>query len=738
MKISKLNLKIQKNNYFLFTILNIFLIIVWYINFQLWGNIFLNFICLIIYGYIVGLWLARILNSIGFKRYQFIFGILSLFFLISFLMAVPIVFYKIAPWYIFGLVFVLNIIFSFLQKQKSILKSCEISLKIKYKKIFYIWLFLIVAGFLILIQSRTGEYIRSPWKTIPNVYIYIWLSILLILGFFVFKKISIKKFVLIFILSSLLMHCFVIFPYKTGFGGDKWRHIGAERSLMQGEVYQPTLFGEGASYVDIGPLKVPEVLIIGNKTSYSNMWGGVIFLSWLTGLDVFWIDLILGALLFSIFLPFLLLELARIFSKKKKFLKIFLLSSICFYPLILYTSITIPKTFGFLLFLFILVYFFKRYLNKKENHFWWFFIFSLLLLYFNYVLYLFIFIEIIILAYLLKHKGKKIFLPLFVVAIIFLILLFPFLDTFQSMSEFEMSKINFQNIISSTSDFFQNIIFANPLFSKVYSFEQDGWLYATKDINLPDSILLKVFNWNNIFGPLIWFFAILGFVFYKKVKNNKLGWIFFWALIISFFNQMIAVYFMQGNHIFTKRLVLFISFLMILPLSWGIFRFYKSKLFAKKEKMVAIFIFLALVSTTVYISGPKFRVVTKDEHKAAQYIWQKLKDKDKPFCVLANTWPLLGLEAISNRKIVTGGFPFYFEYQQPERVQLFYNMNQGPSIKYLEKALDVTGADSCYFMTEKKWLNFNDQQGVLNRLNQIMGQYKKIGQVYIWHYEPKQ
>jgi len=209
----------------------------------------------------------------------------------------------------------------------------------------------------------------------------------------------------------------------------------------------------------------------------------------------------------------------------------------------------------------------------------------------------------------------------------------------------------------------------------------------------------------------------------------------FWIFVTSFCGQIIASYYMEGNHIFTKRLVLIISFLALIPFSWGVFNFYKSKWFTKKTKIVAIVLFLALLSTTVYISGPKFRVVTHDEYKSSQFIWQKLKNKEKPYCVLANTWPLLSLEAVSNRKITTGGFPHYFEYKQPERVQLFNNMNQNPSVKYLEKALEVTKAKECYFLTEKRWIDFKQRLDIIDRLDQIMGQHKEIGQVLIWYYQ---
>jgi hypothetical protein len=108
---------------------------------------------------------------------------------------------------------------------------------------------------------------------------------------------------------------------------------------------------------------------------------------------------------------------------------------------------------------------------------------------------------------------------------------------------------------------------------------------------------------------------------------------------------------------------------------------------------------------------------------------------NQKYCVLANTWPLLALESESGREIVTGGFPFYYEYRQPERVQLFDNMNKNPSVKDMERALAITGAKDCYFMTEDRWLYPIRKSQTFNRLNQILGSSEKVGSVYIWKFE---
>lgn len=177
------------------------------------------------------------------------------------------------------------------------------------------------------------------------------------------------------------------------------------------------------------------------------------------------------------------------------------------------------------------------------------------------------------------------------------------------------------------------------------------------------------------------------------------------------------------------------ALLMMFFLGWGIWRWINGKLFSQTAKIVGAVLFLSLLSTTVYASGPKSQILTTDELRADIYLWNILKTKAAPYCVLGNTWPLLGLENISARQITTGGFPYYFEYRQPERVQLFDNMNKAPSIRYLEKALEITGAKECYFMTEEKWIYSLRKNQIIDRLNKMLDFYQRIGDVYIWHYE---
>ncbi|MDD5626224.1 MAG: hypothetical protein PHG83_03595, partial [Patescibacteria group bacterium] len=294
----KLFLKIREDKNFVFTLTAILCVVGWFLLvvhgiFSRSLQISLGLIFSIFYFLINSVWLAKILARLGFEKdFQFVFGLFLLLFLIAFGIAVPIVFYKITPIYLAFLLILLTVVISLLSrlKRKGEREEIEKKLvlvenneKIKIPKfIFVLFGLAYIFCWFLLFRARTGADIRSPWTVIHPFYLYGWLFIIFIIGLLIFSKCRLKTFLFFIILTSLLLHSYLLVTYQTGFGGDKWRHLGAEQWLMDGHIYTPALFGEQISYKQLGPIKIPEVFIAGNKTSYANMWGMTIALSWLT------------------------------------------------------------------------------------------------------------------------------------------------------------------------------------------------------------------------------------------------------------------------------------------------------------------------------------------------------------------------------------------------------------------------------------------------------------------------
>lgn len=779
---------LRKNTFAWITMANLLIALFWYWKFNFFqinlsNSINLNhpiiylvqilfYLLLFFYFFTNTFWLKQILERWwGIEReLSWPIAVMFLLYLLGFSLSLPIVAFQITPIYLLVILTFLTIILSglnfYLSCQKSFFDLAMPSANLfsgiwqgknvfkTRKKLVLIIIFALVIGLALLFQARTGEYIRSPWRKIHPLYLYGWLAIGFSLVVLAFSKMSLKKFLIFIILSSLLLHAYLLLPYESGFGGDKWRHLGAERWLMQGKAYEPTLFGQGAEWQEFGGIKVPRVLIIGNKTSYANMWGLTIGLSWLSGLDIFWIDLLLTLLLYSLFFPFLLLKIGSFFSKRKEFLSLLLFLPLCFYPLQAYGSITAPMSFAFLPFLFSLI-FILRYLTNQvsKKHFIFGFIFLSIFLYFNYLLYLILFLEILLLSVWLKYfrlgqisplirtRKKVIVLVGLSLSLVIVAGLMPCLDTLNNYSWFK-PDLEIGESWSMVKDFGQRLVTSKAIFPRTYRFEQDNWLYAQIGEDLSRSQLIQILPWALLLTPLVWLLILFGISRFKKLAHPQLGYLVAWMFLVLLINQGISTYLMDGNHIFSKRLVIFHTFLIVIILAWAIFQWAdkpKHWILSRKGVVSGIAVFLALLLTTVYASGPKFQVVTKDEMKAAKYLWSEVKDNQDFManpCILANTWPLLALEAESEREIISGGFPFYYEYRQPERTQLFDNMNTGPSLRYLEKALEVTSAKECYFMTEQRWILFDQRKDVVRKIDQILGEPFLIGEVMIWHYSP--
>jgi len=736
---------IEKNKHFIFTTVSLAIVLFWYLNFCFFHFTILNFLFFIFYFLFNSIWLGNLLEKFVKleKELKILFGFFVFLILLALLMAIPIVIFKISSFYLFLLLFILTLFISSLncrytRKKESSLQEIKNNWGINFPKFFYPLFFICyLLAFIFLFRARTGKFILSPWTVISPFYLYLWMIIAFITGVMIFSREKTIKILFFIILASILLHAYLPIVYQGGFGGDRWRHIAAEKWLMEENIYSPALFEKKIQLQQIWKIKIPKVFVVGNKTSYSNMWGLAIALSWLLNINIFSIDLLLGFLLSSIFLPLLLFKFGQFFCKRKQFLLLLSFIPSCFFPFQFYGSITIPNTFGFLVFLFSLILFLSL-INKesvrKRNKILFFF-FLLILLYFNYILYLFIFLELSFLLWLFRtssiKRKRKIILVIF--CLFFLIFFIPLLDTFNGFSHF--NPVNIKEISKRLIDFSKRLLISQAIFPRIFQMEQDNWLYMEKGLTLNRSTLTNLLPWSYVLTPIFWLFLIYGIYKLKEIKEKEIAYLLIIFLFIILANQFIASYFMKGNHIFSKRLVILTSFLSAFPFSYGIFSFIKKNFLEKKRKVLAVILFLSLLSGTVYASGPKMQRVTIDEIKAANYIWDKLKNKPGPYCVLANTWPLLAVEAISGRKIITGGFPVYFEYRQPERVQLFQNMNKEPSIKYLEKSIEITGAKDCYFMTEKKWLFPEKRKEILLKINQILGKPKQIGEVFIWHYE---
>lgn len=740
-----LNLKYQDKKRLFF--ISIFSLAILAINFYFFQSKTLGIIFFSLYLIVNSIYLGRFLRRILGREleFEFFFSLFFLLFLISTGGAIFIVLYKIKIIFVFYILLVLSPIIFLLRESK------EDTFFNKDKKDKYldkgqikilICLFLIFAlSLFLLFHSRTGKFILSPWEVIHPFYLYFFGLATFIILWLIFTKNNWLFSLLLIIFLSFFLHSYLPVSYQVGFGGDKWRHLGAEKWLQEGNIYSPSLFGEQVEWQKIGPLKIPAVLIIGNKTSYASQWSLTIILSWLFKIDVYWIDLFLGFILCSLFIPIFLFKIGQFFKNEKFALLLAFLPNI-FYSFQVYGAITLPNSFGFLFFLFVLIFWLK-YLINDNSKLLPYCIALTLLSYFNYVLYFILLLEMgsfifIYKKYSKNNKSNK--KNIFVLSGLFFIflLLIPILDKFSGFSYFIYNIFAQPGLIFSFfGRFVKELLAISSVSANLGFVTQGNFLYTQTGGSLTRTILFSLTSWIKWLSILAWFFVLYGAINFKKLKEpqNKVFFVAFIFFLITLVNYFIGQYLMKGSVVLSKRLDLAIGFFMMFPLGWGIINFLnnESKFISSKAKIFVVCLFLALISSSVYSAGPKLQTVTKDELDAAKYVWQKIKGEEGGKCVLANTWPLLALEYTSSRHLTTGGFPVYQEYAQPERVQLFNNMSLNPSKRYLEKAMEITGAEYCYFMTEKRWWNKRDQK-ILEKYQEFLGDYEKIGDVYIFRF----
>ena len=146
---------------------------------------------------------------------------------------------------------------------------------------------------------------------------------------------------------------------------------------------------------------------------------------------------------------------------------------------------------------------------------------------------------------------------------------------------------------------------------------------------------------------------------------------------------------------------------------YGLTKIYQRFVWKNKTWQILAMLVLSLGITASYSLGPDTNTVNVGEYEAASYVWLQEQLSEKP-CVLADTYPLLALEAVSAKQIIGGGFPIDADFGQPERVKSFEQMNIAINDNLLNQVGQLTDADHCWFIGKAE--NFQ-KQGILKAEN---------------------
>jgi len=723
--------KIEEDRKFTFTGLAILSLTFLFLNSKFWHNLVVNLLFVICYLLFVSIWLGKILGRILNleKDLKFLFGLFLALYLIAFGLAVPIFFYRISTIYFFIFLFFFTLAISFFNHQfisttnyKSDTniqftnnKTIEIPKSVKFI-VYGLWFIIYILSWFFLFKARTGEKLISPWQIISPVYLYLCFGLFFLTILFIFSGKKITTILFFIILTSLLVHAYLPIVHENNFGVDKWRHLGVERRLITGQIESPALFGEELKYKKIGPLAIPEVFLVGNKNSYAGSWGLTIALSWLIGIDIFWIDLFLIFALWSVFLPILVFKLVDLIFADKKIALLSAFSTLIPYVFQADGAITLPKNIGFLVFIFFLIII-SEYLkdNKKILPL---IIFFFVLLYFNYILFLILSLEIFVFGLILKgQQGKSKVIILSVLFIIFSLSLI-LLDRASGVSFFQYKIPEIRQIFpAKLSDFWQEVI--------------QGKYFYYQGKYPDDAPFLSLIKLGLFFTPLALILTLFGTLNFRR---NLLVKLLAFFLIILLINQFLSESFMKNYRLLARRSSMVIILLLIIFFSAGLIRLFEKIKINFNLKVIILSLILALFVSTTYASGPYYLgTVTSHQVKVAKFISQEIKkEAEKRFCVLDASWRLLALESVIG--MIAGNFPTHpIDFVQKERDELYKKILQEPSREILDESLKITDADSCFFVTEQHRLKPN----VFDKIKEILGEPIIMNNVYIWQYKQK-
>lgn len=675
-------------NYFkLYKILSLFSSLIIYLNIFYIKNTYLGIIFFILWLFSIGSLYENIIlkyfNNLNFTK---LLGIFFSLIILTLFGGIFIVFYKIIPeFFVISLIITTIIPFFF----KEIKKDKE---KIDFKNINYYLisglfiLFAIILYYLFNLEFSNHitiyPFLDFDFKIYIILFEIIFFSLLLI---FLSKKINKKILIFFIIIINLFTHLFIPAIYQKGEGGmgDRFRFIAEENYYKDGNQKEPVLFG------DEEKIDIPYVFYVGNKQTYSNKQALNIFTSWATNIEIFHIDIWLLYLIFSIFSPILIFNLVNNTKLKEEYKLLFCISPLFLNTLWILGSVGYASTYGFLIFLFILIFnkeiLFKEkvILNRKNILI---ILFSLIILYFNYILYLILYFGFLFYYLILKNIKNK-FLKYIIYFSSFFYLIF--IDLISGLSYFDLKNTN----LTLKADIIINNINNYP----------------------------KIIDYYSFFFILFLIISVLGIILAIKNKKYRNLNLFSISLLV---NYIISSFILSGVSIFNNKSIVIISFILLFYFVYFISNI-KIEKFEKFYNLLLI-TFISLLSITQISSGPVMEITTGYKFDFANFLQEELKEEEN-YCIIGDTMPLIMLEYKTINKIVNGGFPQRENYDQKEREEFFKSIIKNPSKELLENAIKLTKAKNCYLIIEDR--NITDNLGLVN----IEDKYKELLKIFSYN-----
>lgn len=588
-------------------------------------------------------------------------------------------------------------------------------------QIFYI--FLVVTCFVLLFMSRSDE-IRVFWEAVQPAFIPLYFAATFVLLTILFSKVRKGIKLLFIIVHSFLIHNLLVIVMNRGLGGDFWYELALARDVYDVGKNVPNLLDFVFGGISYSPFRV-IYFVLRKRTlqAFTNIFANMF------AVDVYWIQLFLVPILWTIIVPFLMYKIVKMLSGKEECAIFGAFLTFLVPAFIWWGAITVSDTLGKVFFLLVTYFAFKYVASHDRN--------------LNALFFGFLAASVAITTHFLN--GIMSFV------IILLAIAYRIYESDRKSEGTKRASAPLLVIVGASSMFLPITLLA---LKDVYPYA--GYIHAHFSVEklLETDILALIFgryvnySLSDLFVYLL--FPILGvfgliyiIVFAPKQKNRRSLALFSLLLEVVFLVDYRITKYAMENVLFSPERIWIFRDLMILPFA-AVFIFYvASKLYGRVRAYPRVqkrlsFSRLAIVTLILYLAFSGFAVFvawsaytpkpilqpTTFEVEAIKYIHENTPEKyvvisDNIIVKLA--YGILGSE---------NGRNFTRTH--------FYTMLDQPSVSTLTSTMAQHGASVGYFVISARYKK--DFSRVVSSAMEVLEVYAVFGDgnLYIFHYPPVQ
>jgi hypothetical protein len=338
-----------------------------------------GFVSSIIYVYISSVLCGNIFFKDEVSWHRILFGFFVFIVFLSFAGAVILALYRLTTTLIllilFGITFLLTALNVKIHGIKNMFITTKnvasvISEKATAKKLNFmlgrenifqsLYLALVALCFLLLTISRSEETVKI-WAVMHPAFLpFFFIATLLLLAVLLSKtRTGLKLFFIL--IHSLLVHSFLVIVLNPGLYGDMWHILGLTRDVVNTGKNVPSLFDIVSGEASLSG--VQAIYFVARKRVHQAL---VPILANMFGVDIYWSQIFLTPVLWTLFVPFLIYKIVKALGGRESDAILGSFLSLMVPTLIWWGAITLPDTLGKVFFL-LTVYLGLRFLSSRET-----------------------------------------------------------------------------------------------------------------------------------------------------------------------------------------------------------------------------------------------------------------------------------------------------------------------------------------------------------------------------------